>query len=339
MTDYVPFEDNEVSVNSQGGTERTKRSIAALIDPSIASNFQIVCSRPRELLEDKIRVLWLHDLPNDTEIQILATEEGRSKWHRLVFSSNWQHQQFVDHMKIPWSVDHAVIDTPVDPIRLDGPKSFDDGINLIYFSTPNRGLEVLLPVFEKLCETSTEKLHLDVFSSFKIYGWDEMDKQYEPLYERCRRNPNITYHGFAPNEEVRACLARSHIFAYPSIWQETSCRCLIESMSAGLVCVHPAYGALADTSGGLTAMYPMDSSIQKHADLHYVNLMQAIQNVKNERVQEYLKFVKAYADSRFNLEKSGKIWEGFLKTALNTYWTIESRTFPKLEKVFRYRTV
>ena len=338
-SDYIPFTENEISINSSGGTEQTKRSVAALIDSELASNFQIICSRPRELLEDKIRILWLHDLPNDTEIQMLSTEEGRSKFHKIVYSSAWQHQQFVDHMQIPWSIDHIVIDTPIVPIKLEKPKSFDDGINLVYLSTPNRGLEILIPVFEKLCKDLDEKIHLDVFSSFKIYGWEEMDKQYEPLYDRCREHPNITYHGFAPNQEVRDCLVKSHIFAYPSIWQETSCRCLIESMSAGLICVHPAYGALADTSGGLTAMYPMDINVQKHADLHYLNLKQAIQNVKNQRVQDYLRFIKTYADARFNLDKSIKIWDDFLRSALVNYPTVESRAFQKFEQVFRYRTI
>jgi len=306
------------------------------MDPAIAEHFQVVCSRPRELHEDKIRVLWLHDLPNDTEIQSLKSEEGRSKWHRLVFSSNWQHQQFVDHMQLPWSADHVVIETPVVPFP-DHEKPTDGPVNMIYFSTPNRGLEVLVPVFEKMVEAGAD-VHLDVFSSFEIYGWKQMDEQYEPLYERCRQHPRITYHGFQPNDVVRESLTRTHVLAYPSTWQETSCRCLIESMSAGLISVHPAYGALPDTAGGLTAMYPMESDFQKHAALLHANLDQVVRNVREQRVQEYLKFVKAYADARFNLEKSARIWDGVLRAALNQYPTIESRKFPTVQTMFRYRT-
>ena len=58
-------------------------------------------------------------------------------------------------------------------------------IRLVYTSTPQRGLEILVPVFEKLAEVHPD-IHLDVFSSFKIYGWDDADKQFEPLYNRIR---------------------------------------------------------------------------------------------------------------------------------------------------------
>ena len=41
----------------------------------------------------------------------------------------------------------------------------------------------------------------------------------------------MTYHGFKPNDVVRKALSEAHIFAYPSIWVETSCISAIEAMS------------------------------------------------------------------------------------------------------------
>jgi hypothetical protein len=55
------FEENEISKNSQGGTEMMKRGVAERLPAGIADDFQIICSRVRELEEDKIRVYWLHD--------------------------------------------------------------------------------------------------------------------------------------------------------------------------------------------------------------------------------------------------------------------------------------
>lgn len=335
MTEYNPFEENEISENSVGGTELTKRSIAAGVDPDLASNFQIIAARVRELHPDKIRVFWLHDLAEDTEAQVLMTEEGRAKFHKLVFSSHWQQQQYVTKLRLPWSVNYGVIETGVDPIP-PHEKSTDE-TRLIYFSTPNRGLELLVPVFEKLAEKH-DNLHLDVFSSFELYGWTSMDEQYKPLYDRCRAHDRIHYHGFQPNEVVREALQKAHIFAYPSIWEETSCRCLIESMSAGLVCVHPAFGALPDTAGGLTSMYPMEGDNNVHANVFYANLEEAIGHVHDEQVQRYLQFVKLYADARFNLSKITSTWENFLRTTLPQFPTPESRAPQQVVQMFRYRT-
>lgn len=50
------FEENEVSKNAFGGTELAKRKLAAILDPSLLDDFQVICSRPRELDESKIRI-------------------------------------------------------------------------------------------------------------------------------------------------------------------------------------------------------------------------------------------------------------------------------------------
>ena len=62
------FEENEISVNSQGGTEITKRSIAKLIPEELSNEFQVIPSRLREVNEEKIRIYWQHDLPEDPEV-------------------------------------------------------------------------------------------------------------------------------------------------------------------------------------------------------------------------------------------------------------------------------
>ena len=328
----VGFTENEISAKSYGGTELTKRSIAIGIEPKLAENFQIICSRVRDISADKIRVYWLHDLPEDPEANHLKNESSRSRFHKFIYSSNWQYQQYIDKLSIEPNLDSVVIETPVDPIPYM--EKNKEEIRLIYFSTPHRGLELLVPVFEKLCEKHNN-IVLDVFSSFSIYGWAESDKHFENLFERCRNHPKINYHGFQPNEVVRKALQKAHIFAYPSIWKETSCRCLIESMSAGLLCVHPNYAALSDTSGGLTAMYDMDSKKPAHANEFYKHLDNAIMNVHSDACQNYLKFVKSYADGRFNLSKITDQWTQLLENLLIRYPTLESRTTKK--EFFRYK--
>lgn len=223
------FDVNEISKNSKGGTELMREGLEKRLDPSLIEDFQIIPSRVRELDETKIRVLWLHDLPGDPESDHLRNG-GHDKFHQLVFVSNWQMQQYVAYYNIPWSkcivIENAIV--PIERELIDKPK---DKIKIIYHTTPHRGLELVVPVFEKLYETH-DNIELDVYSSFKIYGWEQRDTQYAELFERCEKHPKINYHGTVPNEEVRKAVGSAHIFAYPSIWVETSCISLMEAMSA-----------------------------------------------------------------------------------------------------------
>lgn len=326
------FEENEISKNANGGTELSKRSIAATLPEELLSNFQIIASRMRDLDESKIRVYWHHDLPEDPEVKHLADSSNRDKFHKFVFVSNWQLNEFNLKLGLPLNDKAIVLENPITPISFKNKPT--DKINLVYFSTPQRGLEILVPVFEKLAE-KYDNIHLDVFSSFKIYGWDELDKQFEPLYKRIKDHPKMTYHGYADQETLRNRLAESHILAYPNIWKETSCRVLIESMSAGLMCVHPNYGALPETSAGLTSMYQFDENKNQHAAKFYQYLEHAVNVVNNENSQNYLRFIKTYADSRFNLEKISSQWRVMLEELHEQYPTAESRAYPKAQFVYR----
>ena len=53
---YNAFEENEISTNSQGGTEITKRSVAEMIDKDLADNFQVIPARVRELKDDGLKI-------------------------------------------------------------------------------------------------------------------------------------------------------------------------------------------------------------------------------------------------------------------------------------------
>lgn len=329
----IGFEENEISSNANGGTEITKRTLAKFVDEKLASEFQIIPSRVREINPEKIRVYWQHDLAEDPEVNHLKNENSRNRFHKLVFSSNWQLQDFNTKLNVPLTENIKVIETPIEPFPEH--KKPTDGINLVYFSTPQRGLELVVPVVDELSK-KYPNVRLDVFSSFKIYGWDDADKHYEPLYDRIRNHPNMRYHGFAKQENLRKVLQESHILAYPCIWKETSCRVLMESMSAGLMCVHPNLAALPDTGGGLTSMYQFNEDVNKHANIFYGYLEHAILNVNRNEAQNYLRFVKAYADSRFNINKIASQWEGMLTDLLEQYPTIESRKIPS--ELFVYKS-
>lgn len=330
----IGFEENEISEKANGGTELAKRGLHQLLDKELLSNFQIIPSRIRDLQEDKIRILWLHDLPEDPMFEQLKDPNFRNKFHKFVFVSQWQYQRFQLITGMPYDHRCIVLETGFEPVEVDWAKKESDTIRLVYNTTPHRGLEILVPVFEFLAEKH-DNIHLDVFSSYKIYGWDDADQQFEPLYDRIRNHPKMTYHGFKPNEEVLENLKTAHIHAYPSIWLETSCRSLIEAMSAGLVCVHPNFGALPDTSGGLNLMYQGEDDKSAHANI-FVNMLHgAINMVRDKKHHNLVTYNKFYVDQRFNVRRIAGQWNNLLELLVNQYPDAESRKIPKDTLIYK----
>jgi glycosyltransferase involved in cell wall biosynthesis len=187
-------------------------------------------------------------------------------------------------------------------------------------------------VFAKLCE-KYDNIELDVFSSFKIYGWEQRDDQYKDLFDACKNHPKINYHGSVPNAQIREALCESHIFAYPSIWLETSCIALMEAMSAGLLCVHPNYGALPETAANWTNMYNWHEDLNTHAQIFYNVLDVSIQSVIDKTQTNKLVHQKNYVDAFYSWAPRLVEWRSLLESIKHTPVDIEQ---PKKE-MFVYK--
>jgi len=332
------FEENDVSAKAFGGTELAKRKLAQLLNPELLDNFQIICSRPRELKQDKIRIFWAHDLAEDPESVKFKDKSFCDQFHKFVFISNWQMQRYQMIHGFPHDDKSVVLESGIEPAdSVMWSKDQDDTIHIVYTSTPQRGLNILFAAFEHLAKTDA-KIHLHVYSSFKIYGWDGADQQFEPLYDTIRNHPQMTYHGFQPNDVLRDNLNGYHIFGYPSIWLETSCRAMLEAMTSGLICVHPNYGALPETSGGLNAMYQWHEDQNRHAFLFSEELKNTITMVRDRKHFDMVTLNKQFVDTRYNINKIKKQWEEVLQNTLELYPTIESRKMLQSNKMFVYKT-
>lgn len=304
----MPLAKDSLSAKAMGGSELMKHRLVQEFGEEYLNDFQIFVSRVEEPLDpNKIKVYWHQDLPWDPACAHLK-DGGWKKYDYFVFNSNWQMQMFNMILGIPY-FKSIVLNNAMEPIA-EGNKPTDK-IKLIYHPTPHRGLELLVPVFERLCEAHDD-IELDVYSSFKIYGWEQRDEQYQALFDRCKAHPKINYYGSVSNAEIKKALSEAHIFAYPSIWIESSCIALMEAMSAKCVCVHPNYGALYDTSGGITRMYQWDENPDQHAGKFHVVLDQAINDVRNQKHLNEVNFVKVFADAKFGMERRMLEWKSFL---------------------------
>lgn len=302
------FESNELNANANGGTEMMQRRLARTIDPQLLDQFQIIASRVRAVDDNKHKIFWAHDLFADPEVQFLK-DGGWKEFDKIVYVSHWQKSTYELALGVPPSAG-MVLQNAIEPIEdHEKPK---DRINLIYHTTPHRGLEVLYPVYEEFSKHYGDKVHLDVYSSFEAYGWPQRDEPYLDLFEKLKEHPHITYHGYQPNEVVREALKKAHIFVYPSIWQETSCIAAIEALAAGCLMVSNTLAALPETTANWAWLYAYDENVERNANMCYGMMKSAVDNFWQEQVQQNLYNQKAYYELFYNWDFRSKQWEGLL---------------------------
>lgn len=308
---------NEVNKNAMGGTELMAHRIERDCNQSLLKKFQIIHSRSREIDPKRKTIYVLHDLPQDPEVQHLK-DGGWQKYDKLVFVSHWQQEMYNLYLGVPYSAG-VVLRNAIEPIEAHTKPDPKSKIKLVYFSTPHRGLDLLFAAFNQLAK-EYDNIELNVYSSFLLYGWPQRDEPFKDLFEQLRLHKKVNYFKSVPNDKIREVLKENHIFAYPSTWKETSCLCLMEAMSAGLMCVHSSLAALPETSAGLTNMYGYVEDPQQHANHFYLELKNAIELHRNPNTYRMLRSqcdnTKAIADFQFNWKNRKLEWNSLMKRLL-----------------------
>ena len=308
----------DMAADAMGGTELMKYALQDKIPADLLDQFNIIPTRVlEELPTDKKNILWIHDTHSDPEVQHLK-DGGWKKFDKLVFVSHQQQQMFSAYLGIPPSAGVVMQNAiePVDPHEKPDPKKC---VNLIYHTTPHRGLELLFPIMQHIKEVLPDiNWHLDVYSSFGVYGpnWEQRNKPYEKLFKDIAADPNMTYHGYVSNDEVKKALQKAHVYAFPSIWPETSCISMVEAMSARCLVVHSSLAALPETAANWTLMYDFTEDHNDHARRHALMLMDAMQIVNDENMQERLDMQKAYTDGFYSWNVRAQQWMVLLQSLL-----------------------
>lgn len=242
--------ESRLSQNAKGGTEMMRDRFLRVVDKKFYSNCAIHFSRPQKYHKN-LNIFYAHDLPDKDFMR-------QPRFDAYVFVSNWQRDLFINQNHYVTQENSYVIENAIEHQYPNWHRS-NDVCRLVYHTTPHRGLEKLLPAYLKLREKYGDKIHLDVFSSFEIYGWS--DENYQGLLDRVKSSEGITYHGYKPNKDVLKFLSQTaSVFAYPSTWLETSCIAMIEAMACGVFVVHPTFGALTETGMNLSMSKPYENS-------------------------------------------------------------------------------
>lgn len=197
-------------------------------------------------------IFWNHHLP--LTLSQATLENIKTHCAAMVFVSHWQQKSYLNCYDLE-GLPTVVIGNAIAPSFEGKPAPLARDPILAYTSTPRRGLEMLLPLYQEL-RREYPALTLQLFSSFAVYQIPEESDGFASLYALCRRLPGITYRGAVPQPHLAEALRQSHILAYPNIFPETFCTAALESLAAGCRVVTSALGALPETTAGYARLVP-----------------------------------------------------------------------------------
>ena len=297
-----------------GGSENQLRLLLKhLPDESFKDINLILNNTNNDLIEkDKINVLWMQHFVNQEEAKNLGSKDYVNKLDHIVFNSNWNFEKFQYQFKIPESKS-IVIKNAIE--KIDPHEKPRDKINLIYHTTPWRGLVHLLKVFKNL---KLKNVELNICSSTIIYGkkFDSiLGKKYENIFEECKNTNNVNYLGFLENNKIINLLKNMHIYAFPSIWPETSCISAIEAMAAGCEIVSSNLGALYETCAPFGTFVTFDRNFENFEKKYQKVLEKSIENFWSEENQKKIKLQEEVINLTYSWPARSKEWLSFFEEA------------------------
>ena len=300
-----------------GGSELQRNALLSRLPAKLLENKNLIKSicDTRLLKKDKINILWEQLSYSEPFVQNLQDRKYVDQLDWLIFNSHWSYNQFRLHFQIPEYKTRVIQNfTPPFPYPL---KKDNSKIKLIYTSTPWRGLAILMRTVEMLNEKRKD-FEVDIYSSTLLYGskfYELNEKKYQSLFDKCKEIPNINYKGYANNEEVRQALMKSHILAYPCIFEETSCLAAIEAMAAGCKVVTTNYGALPETCGRFARYICFEPNVHRLIDSYTEVLSEEMDNIFTEKTRNSLQLQANHYNTEWSIETRLKEWEAFLEQA------------------------
>jgi UDP-glucose:(glucosyl)LPS alpha-1,2-glucosyltransferase len=299
----------------QGGTELQHGFLEKYADKKLLDQVQITTSVPEKipLHLTKPNILWQknsYDQPNI--YPWFKDKSNHNKYDWYVFNSHWNYEKFRYSFDIP-TERCIVIKNGCVSFPKRKPYKKGDPIKLIFHPTPWRGLNVLLAAMQLV---KNPLVKLDVYSSTQVYGdsfKEANDHKWAPLYKQAFELPNVNYIGYKPNSYILENLNNYHIFAYPNIWEETSCISAIEAMSAGLYCIMTNYGALFETCAEfpIYVNYVKDYKILAEAFAAGIDI--AAETLHEKTIQDHLDVQQDFYKRFYNWHKKGNQWNNFLQ--------------------------
>ena len=186
-----------------------------------------------------------------------------------------------------------------------------DPYQLIYSSSPDRGLELLLSLFPKIKE-KVPQAKLDIFYGFENF----QDQVYiKKIMNLINTTEGVTYHGRVGQDELARAFKRSTIWAYPTWFQETFCITALEAMAGGCVPVTSNYWGLTDTikEGGILLPMHNDASTVHTSEYQTKWVEECVRLLIDKEYLNYWQKKGKERIKRFTWEEVARQWVSYFK--------------------------
>lgn len=245
----------------------------------------IVWRRPEFLTESRRakRVLFMaRDMHYSQALQEKQGEHVAcyavlSEWHRDFWI---QHYPFARNKT--W-----VTRNGVDLSRFANPCERQE-FKVAYTSAPYRGLDVALKAWP-LVRRHVQNAELHVFYGFESSLQMAMRRknqvlirQLTDLSERVKSTPGVINHGRSSRAGIDQALMSSHIWLYPSVFDETSCAAIMEAQCAGCHVISNDRAALGE-SGRFGLQLDQTASPKDYADAMIVTFGKSLPDSSQAR--------------------------------------------------------
>jgi len=212
-----------------------------------------ISSRTTDTLRLPVRAGKIYVMIHDVWLLSDRYQLYMDKVDKFCVLSQW-HWDFVkEYHGIPddklWMTSNGI-----DPSRFDSIQVERDPYRLIYSSSPDRGLDTLLYLFDYIkAEVPQANLHI-------FYGFDNWEKsarmrnnphdldRIQQLKEAMNK-PGIHYHGRVGQKQLALEFSKSSVLSYPGDFEESFCITAVEAQQAGCVVLASNYAGLRTTIG------------------------------------------------------------------------------------------
>lgn len=221
-------------------------------DPAQQIDILISSRRPdlfRLPVNAKKKICWVHDIFVHPDPKQYIFHDKIDKFFVL---SPWHQQFFCQHHNIPVSKTYLTRNA-IDLSRFTQPVPKVRG-RMIYSSSPDRGLDVLLDCMPRI-RARVPEAHLKVFYGFNNWklAVESRKNPHEIAWmqriESQLHQPGVEYVGRIGQKQLAQEFLQAELWGYPTAFTETFCITACEAMAAGVPVVTSNLAALSTTVG------------------------------------------------------------------------------------------
>jgi glycosyltransferase involved in cell wall biosynthesis len=275
-----PLLEASLNPDGTGGTEimgRAWQDYVLPAAPDLADWHWCVIPGDNIIAPDNSNIVWLHPHHMEEGLEQLMDKQFQKHFKAYVFVSDWQYERFMERFQLPMEKCYVLKNATQPFEKHEKPNG---KLQLMFHPNPIRGLDVLLEaiklipeedfdlhIFHELDPDERKKQHLE---GIQTYEYSHVGPQEEAFLRYCLRlaqeDKRIVRHTRTNNSKVREQLMKTHIFAYPAYFMETSCICMIEALCAGCSVLSSNLAALPETGLGFARQYGFIPDRQKHIE-------------------------------------------------------------------------